>query len=428
MTQATLADHVPEQIIRPLLFEVWSTTPEEQERQIALVLGRSSAAKKRPRRRAKRPKPREVGEGAIFWEREPWQQAFVDTLPAYPNCAGMDFRHGIFKRSRDLALNYPHIQPNMPMRRVWLVFDIDREDGGQPHERAKLPPPNIVMVKPENAHSHLGYRLRAPVMFYARSRPASIDYLAEIERAMVRRLDADKAFAGHLIKNPLSENWNTSHPRDEPYTLSELAGYLDKREMRPWTKGELETGLGRNVSLFNALRQVAYREVRTFKRNGGDFPGFRTRLHDVAGGLNVTSGFAGPLDLSEISGIVRSVAKWTWGHFSEEQFSELQRWRGSRGNANRWAEHTTAAERAAAAGVSRATWYRQRIAGGTETAKPQVRRSPYQDKGGCGANAAPLHSYRHWQAFEASDARQDRAEQIAPFTLRPARACERSAA
>ena len=132
----------------------------------------------------------------------------MDTLPAYIDCAG-DFRHGTFKRQRDLALNFPHIQFNSPIRKVWLTFDVDREDAATAHERAGVAVPNLVMQNPDNGHAHLAYQLVVPVTFYAMSRPASMGYCADVQRGMIRRLDADKAFAGHLLKNPLSDCWNT---------------------------------------------------------------------------------------------------------------------------------------------------------------------------------------------------------------------------
>src|SRR5271165_321484 len=396
---------------------VWDERAQQIARQI--VMG--------PRRSARpKPRPYEAREETLFWPLEPWQQAFVNMLPAFPDCAGEDFRQGTFGRPRDLALNYPHIQPNKPMCKVWLVFDLDRRGGEHAHERASLPPPNLIMMKPANGFSHLGYGLRVPVTYYERSRRTSIDFLADIERGMVRRLDADKAFAGHLIKNPLSESWITSHPRDELYFLGELAACLDKRAMKPWAKGELETGLGRNVALFNELRQFAYREVRSFKGSGASLRDFRARLESKAAGLNVASGFVAPLAVSEVNGIAQSVSKWTWRHFNEERFqrfSELQSWRGTRGNAKRWAGHTTAAEQAAAAGISRRTLFNRKAR--EKQLRQKVALSPNQDKGGLGAMAAacfpgqPVLAAVHRQ-------QQDRAEQIAPFTrsaslLAPAR-------
>ncbi len=105
-------------------FEAWSTGPEIWPKQFEAALAargfnRSGAAKPRPRK-VKWAKPREIGEGKTFWPLLPWQQAFVDTLPAYIDCAG-DFRHGTFKRQRDLALNFPHLQFNSPIRKVWLT-------------------------------------------------------------------------------------------------------------------------------------------------------------------------------------------------------------------------------------------------------------------------------------------------------------------
>jgi len=80
------------------------------------------------------------------------------------------------------------------------------------------------------------------------------------------------------------------------------------------------------------------------------------KIRYLAIGINLQ--FALPLPLAEVRGIARSVAKWTWRHFSNEKFSELQRHRIN----IRWADHISAemTKPWAAEGVSRATWYRQR--------------------------------------------------------------------
>jgi Replicase family/Primase C terminal 1 (PriCT-1) len=352
-------------------FEAWSTDPEIWPKQFEAALAakgfhRSRAVRARPRK-AGRAKPREISEGTAFWQFLPWQQAFVATLPAYMDCAG-DFRLGTFKRERDLALNFPHIQFNSPTRKVWLPFYVDREDAETAHERAGVAVPNLIIKNPENGHAHLAYQLIEPVTYYVRSRQTSVEYLADIQRGMIRRLDADKAFAGHLLKNPLSERWNTLQLRDEAYSLAELASYLGRVEMRRWDAGERECGLGRNVMLFDRLRHVAYCEVRRFMKDGATQADFRAQLQSIAASLNHTSGFLTPLALSEVNGIAKSVSGWTWKNFSADLFSDIQRARIKK----RWAGHVPLHESRPweAEGVCRRTWFYRKARAASEANAP----------------------------------------------------------
>jgi hypothetical protein len=260
-------------------------------------------------------------------------------------------------------LNYPHIQVNSPCRKVWLPFDLDSSDGVRAHEAAGLPAPNIVVENMANGHAHALYQLSVPVTFYARSRQISIEFLADIQRGMTRRLGADKGYSGHLAKNPISEAWRVHHLRDGAYSLTDLARSLKPKDMRKWGKGERECGLGRNVALFDALRKdFAYRDVRRFKAEGRSQSEFRARLQSIAMGLNETMGFHAPLLISDVRGIVKSVSRWTWKHFTPETFCKIQRARIKK----RWKDHTplSVSKPWEAAGVSRATWYRQRKANG----------------------------------------------------------------
>lgn len=101
--------------------------------------------------------------------------------------------------------------------------------------------------------------------------------------------------------------------------------------MRPEPARET-SGLGRNCDLFDRLRYFAYRKVLKFKKSGGLAEAWRARLFSVASGMN--GDFARPLSDLEVRGIAKSVAKWTWLHFTQAAFSALQskrahiRWRG----------------------------------------------------------------------------------------------------
>jgi hypothetical protein len=146
-----------------------------------------------------------------------------------------------------------------------LPFDIDIEYAAIRWEDVNLPPPNLVVINPENSHAHYLYLIRDPV-FLGEGKPLTqvAEYMRTVHRAMIFQLKADPSFSGFTVKNPLNEFWPIWSPAKEPYDLDLLLEYLNPRALkfaRRKTKPSEEIGLGRNVSLFNAVRVWAYRSV-----------------------------------------------------------------------------------------------------------------------------------------------------------------------
>jgi hypothetical protein len=341
------------------LFEVWSADPIIRQQQIDLALGPRKPQKKR----AQRKRVVKVLPPATCWEEE-----FARTIPGRPLCAPDAFELGVYPCKREIALGYPYVQFNRQTLFRWLVLDLDYAGAAHAWRAAGLPPPNLVMTNPANGHAHMAWFIAIPVRGPAlgEAPTKSFRFLASIERAYRRRLNADEAFCMKgQVKNPLHSDWrtlrmfNTVRFENAAYSLRELAAPLKPTEMNPATKRkrpkrEHEAGLGRNVTIFDELRDFSYGVALDFKYLD-DFDGFLDQLFDHAEKLN---DFRPPLPTSELRSIAKSVARWTWCNFSEKRFSQIQSWRGKRGLAKRWADHTTADERAAAAGVSRRTLYR----------------------------------------------------------------------
>ncbi|MNL49273.1 hypothetical protein D3C87_1721950 [compost metagenome] len=86
--------------------------------------------------------------------------------------------------------------------------------------------------------------------------------------------------------------------------------------------------LGRNCYLFEVLRTFAYNAVRQFWRPGG-YEAFLNHTLMEADSINSTFVRSpGPLSLSEVRAIARSVAKWVWKRFTPGDFVAIQRARG----------------------------------------------------------------------------------------------------
>lgn len=234
----------------------------------------------------------------------PAVQRFTDSLGKKPYCSQNSTASLI--RSREQAIKYDYVSLNR--RRVaYLAFDIDREGSAFAYYDSNLPPPTLTMINPENAHVHMLYELTAPVAITNNSRKAPIKYLADVEARMTDELNADTAFSGLMIKNPLSNRWNTI-ANDATYDLGLLLEYLPDRKPRKLIES---VGWGRNCMLFDELRKWAYPRITSAKTAGLD--SWHYACLKQAENLNK---FNVPLPFSEIRSISKSVAKWTWNTYT----------------------------------------------------------------------------------------------------------------
>jgi hypothetical protein len=298
------------------------------------------------------------------------REDFGKLIPARPYCANVP-ANGIIQKWRPEALETKHIQFNPQVNYTWMLHDIDRRGAYLAHEEANLPPPNAIIINPANGHGHSACLLANPVAKHDMARYEPLKYFAAIERGYRRRLGADRGYQGFIAKNPLHSYWEVEWRRVEPYTLEELESYLFFADMAPDPSLRETMGAGRNVILFDELRGYAYTEVRHYKRQGRTQEQFRKRIEDV--GLQLNQQFetyksdgkggkvnVGPLPPHEVRSIAKSVSRWTWKHFTEEKFRNVQSKRGIAGNKKRWGGHVSANKTKPweALGMSRATYYR----------------------------------------------------------------------
>lgn len=130
---------------------------------------------------------------------------FEEQLPQRPYCTD-DFDSGTRIRRRDIAVKKAYLQPNHNKHIVYLPFDIDRQDAGAAWLDGNVPPPTLTIFNPANGHAHLLYELAAPVTDYY-EHPKPMRYLEAIKHAYSERLEADAAYPGCLVKNPLHPRW-----------------------------------------------------------------------------------------------------------------------------------------------------------------------------------------------------------------------------
>jgi hypothetical protein len=273
-------------------------------------------------------------------------------LARRPYCTD-DPTTGLRIRPLETALQHSHIQPNHPTWLWRLIFDVDRPAGAWSWDEAGLPPPNWTATNPRNGHAHVGYEILVPIVRSDAARREPIRLAAAVEIAYTRAMGADIDYSGLVCKNPIHPKWLVERLCAAAYDLGTLAEYVDLPQRL--TKRELATSpVGRNCSIFDSLRQWAYKSVRGYEHLAEWEWACKSRAHAL-------NAFAAPLDPREVEQIAKSVAKWVWRRFdvaaSDARFSALQAHRGRMGG--RPATTTQSGNPWDAEGVSRATWYRR---------------------------------------------------------------------
>ena len=254
---------------------------------------------------------------------------FRDRLPSH-GYATDDLQYGVRFLPMQQAIRKAIIQYNWRHSLGWLAYDLDSPTARFDWDDNSCPPPNLLILNPDNGHGHLLYGLEAPVHNYAEAREKPLRYLAAIDVALTEELGADPGYSKLLCKNPLSERWIVIYPRLELYDLDELASWVDLDKYRDRRRRLPTVGLGRNCTLFERLRIWAYRARRQPFLSEELFYD-RVLCH----GLALNAEFDPPLPHSEVRSTAKSVARWTWRHMSPEGFRARQRELGKRSGAAR---------------------------------------------------------------------------------------------
>lgn len=225
----------------------------------------------------------------------------------------------------EMALRARYIQFNGPTHQHWLVFDIDRPGAALDWEDRRVPPPNFTVQNPANGHAHLFYGLSTPVRTASDGRIAPLKYAAAVQRALRSSLGADMGYSGFLCKNPFNSYWRTAEWEPRLYELADFEGWLDLSAKPCEAANSDAYGLGRNCTLFESLRQWAYKAIR---QGWPEYERWHVAVLERARAYN---DFEAPLPDSEIRAIAKSVAKWTHQNLSQEGFRSWQSKKGAKG-------------------------------------------------------------------------------------------------
>lgn len=236
-------------------------------------------------------------------------------LPHKPYCSN-NLDYGLKIKSKEKAIDYKYIQIN-DLYIKSLIIDIDRPEAATMWLDYGSVTPNWISINEENGHGHYCWILDKPIPLTHNARQKPIEYFKTIRYSLSKQYESDLAYSGLITKNPLK--WQTTFLTNKRYTLNELTSGIDLESPPP----RLESGVGRNVSLFDSVRVWAYTNIRQHH----NYDTWVKFIYNVTNSLNT---FEPSLPTSEVKSISRSVANWVWKNFTKEKFSEIQSIRGKR--------------------------------------------------------------------------------------------------
>lgn len=256
-------------------------------------------------------------------------EKFSDSLPLRPYVSN-NLEQGLRVVGRGQADMFRYIQHNQPCLHRWLVFDCDFVGAMAKVRDGGLPLPTYSAVNPKNGHSHLFYGLKDPVCTSDQAGWKPLLLLRRIEYALREALGSDAAYGGFISKNPLHEYWQVEEVNPDLWSFKDFEAFLTLPKRVP-KKANTE-GLGRNCTLFEIVRHEAYASVLGY-RLAGTQKAFYGHIQALV--IQHNSAFHEPLYSSEVRAIAKSIAAWTWKHYtgqlSDEAFSKRQAQRGKRG-------------------------------------------------------------------------------------------------
>ena len=234
---------------------------------------------------------------------------YIEGLAERPYCAEDFDAGGTLIRPAGLALEHPYLQYNTPWERRWVWVDVDRPDIGD------FPlAPSLVLLNPENGHHQVGWHLRTPVLTGPNARPKPQAWADALERRMMSALGADSGHTGLLGKNPFSDAWKIARVGRGRYELSTLERALQGVE--PARRPSLDGAEGRNCALFDGVRHYAYALKGQGRVSSPEELHKAVLAEAQAQNAEFSAEVGGPLPSKEVGHVAKSVAKWTWNHYT----------------------------------------------------------------------------------------------------------------
>lgn len=257
------------------------------------------------------------------WEQIPALAQLYQDLPTTLRCSphknNTDFRRKTPKQATQNA----YVGYNTPKVTTFIVIDLDYDGSIFAYHDNGIPRPQFVIKNPKNGHCQYLYRLKDPVTFFKSSRNAPIRLLNAVTDALNDVLGGDKAFTGYLAKNALNSAHEVYYTGAEPYTLHQLAEYLDLPTLKP-TQAHNDEFHGRNDAIFNTVRKMAISIAYT---------GTYTQIYDqcLEWCEEYNTRYSPQLPYNELKSISKSIAGYYTSNDFRRDFSQLQAVRGAKG-------------------------------------------------------------------------------------------------
>ena len=261
--------------------------------------------------------------------------------PKRPLCA--ENKNGPYKRqAREIALNYQFIETNPTCLQSLIVQDCDSPLTYFNWEKYEIPAPSWTVENLFTEHFHAVYSLKNPVVLTSAGKRPPVNLLCRVERGLQIALEADAGYTHRIMRNPLYENtattWGTNNDTDKnqirAYSLRELAKALSNAKLLPKYNDKAAikaTAVGRNVTLFDLTRKMAYRKIRDYwKLDYSQWLDFVTEWAQTQNIERIGNDWGTPLPKTEVKHLARSVAGWVWKKFTPETFSKIQSNRAKR--------------------------------------------------------------------------------------------------
>ena len=264
-----------------------------------------------------------------------------------------------FRTTPKRAWSYPEVEyANAGSSYAALVLDCD-DPAALKRGMSDLPDPNWIVWRAANDHAHVAWTLANPVHRHSAAKVEPLRYFAAVAEFYTAAIGADPRYHGVLAHNPTpryrESEFSTTWGRKDPYTLGELASVIPFNWQAPKVR---QTGVGRNVDLFEALlRWAARRENEA--------------VSVLSAAMIINQQFTVALPQSEVSATARSVEKYRKQWAARGWHSP--RWlakQSSRGKASGKARRQGSVEETKPwelEGISRAWWYRKRHARGVDS-------------------------------------------------------------
>lgn len=225
----------------------------------------------------------------------------------------------------------------------------------------RFPRPSFICSDMHSGRASMGFWIDHPVdtLRFARTREKTL--YVDVTKGLSWTAGSSLDYDGELVRNPLHPKWDVQWNLNQPYSLAQLSRLITKDVKRLVKEHNDLFFIGRNQTLFDHLRKIAYRVTKKFRASGGLWQ-FTEHLYGI--GLQRNSMFATPLPDGEVMAISGSIAHWCLSNFDldgagDKKFSELQRARVMK----RWDGKERATKPWIEMGISRRTYFRRKQCG-----------------------------------------------------------------